>query len=214
LLDNAIPPALMEKIAVHPPGVPWYGFARISRHLTDPDFCLALKESGCVMLQLGLESGDQSVLDEMHKGIDLGMTSQALKALKKAGIATYVYLLFGTPMETMAAARKTLEFTVRHHGEIRFLNLAVFNQPVFGREAQKMETKEFYEGDLTLYTNFSHPRGWNRNLVRQFLDKEFKRHPAIAPILRRDPPLFTSNHAPLFVMKGGSETVRDDGLEE
>ncbi len=214
LLDNAIPPALMEKIAAHPPGVPWYGFARISRHLTDPEFCRALKESGCVMLQVGLESGDQSVLDEMQKGIDLGMASQALKALKKAGIATYVYLLFGTPMETMAAARKTLEFTVRHHDEIRFLNLAVFNQPVFGREAQKMETKEFYEGDLTLYTNFSHPRGWNRNLVRQFLDKEFKRHPAIAPILRRDPPIFTSNHAPFFVMEKGPETFRDDKLEE
>ena len=193
----------MERIAAHPPGVPWYGFARISRHLADPDFCRSLRESGCVMLQLGLESGDQSVLDEMQKGIDLGMASQALKALKQAGIATYVYLLFGTPMETMAGARKTLEFTVRHHDEIRFLNLALFNQPVFGQEAPKMITKEFYEGDLTLYTNFLHPRGWNRNLVRQFLDKEFKRHPAIAPILRRDPPLFTSNHAPFFVMEKG-----------
>lgn len=201
LLDNAIPPALMEKIAAHPPGLPWYGFARISQHLTDPDFCLALKESGCVMLQLGLESGDQSVLDEMQKGIDLGMASQALKSLRKAGVATYVYLLFGTPMETLGAARKTLEFTVQHHDQIRFLNLAVFNQPVFGREAQKMETKEFYEGDLTLYTNFSHPRGWHRHLVKQFLDKEFKRHPAIAPIVRRDPPIFTSNHAPFFVME-------------
>jgi hypothetical protein len=201
LLDNAIPPPLMEKIASHPPGVPWYGFARISPHLTDLDFCRALKESGCVMLQLGLESGDPSVLDAMQKGIDLRMASQALKTLRNAGIATYVYLLFGTPMETSEAARKTLEFIVRHHDQIRFLNLAVFNQPVFGPEAQKMETKEFYEGDLTLYTNFSHPRGWDRNLVRQFLDKEFKRHPAIAPIVRRDPPIFTSNHAPFFVME-------------
>jgi radical SAM superfamily enzyme YgiQ (UPF0313 family) len=167
-----------------------------------------------MMLQLGLESGDQSVLDEMQKGIDLGMASQALRALGKAGIATYVYLLFGTPMETLEAARKTLEFTLRHHDQIRFLNLAVFNQPVFGREAQKMETKEFYEGDLTLYTNFSHPRGWNRNQVKQFLDKEFKRHPAIAPIVRRDPPIFTSNHAPFFMMEKGPETFRDEELED
>jgi radical SAM superfamily enzyme YgiQ (UPF0313 family) len=200
LLDNAIPPPLMEKIAAHPPGVPWYGFARISRHLTDLDFCRALKESGCVMLQLGLESGDQAVLDEMQKGIDLEAASQALKALRKAGIATYVYLLFGTPMETLGAARKTLEFTVQHHDQIRFLNLAVFNQPVFGPGAGEMETEEFYEGDLSLYTNFLHPRGWNRNRVKQFLDKEFKRHPAIAPIVRRDPPIFTSNHAPFFGM--------------
>jgi hypothetical protein len=31
------------------------------------------------------------------------------------------------------------------------------------------------------------------------MDKEFRKHPAIAPILRREPPLFTSNHAPFFV---------------
>jgi hypothetical protein len=67
-----------------------------------------------------------------------------------------------------------------------------------------METKSFYEGDLSLYTGFDHPKGWSRPLIRQFLDKEFKRHPAIAPILRRDPPVFTSNHAPFFVMDKGS----------
>ncbi len=214
LLDNAIPPALMEKIAAHPLGVPWYGFARISRHLTDLDFCLALKKSGCVMLQLGLESGDQGVLDQMEKGIDLGAASSALKILKKAGIATYVYLLFGTPAESITEARRTLDFVGRHHDQIHFLNLAIFNLPVLGREAQKMETIRFYEGDLTLYTNFFHPHGWNRNLVRQFLDKEFRRHPAIAKILRRDPPIFTSNHAPFFVMEKRPAACSGAALEE
>ena len=69
-------------------------------------------------------------------------------------------------------------------------------------EAQEMETRTFYEGDLSLYTSFDHPKGWSRQLIRQYLDKELRRHPAIAPILRRDPPVFTSNHAPLFVMNG------------
>ena len=214
LLDQAIRPALMEKITDHPPGVPWYGFARITRHLADLDFCLALKKSGCVMLQLGLESGDQGVLDQMQKGIDLGVASLALKNLKKAGIATYVYLLFGTPWETLTEARRTLEFTVQHQDQIFFLNLALFNLPIDSQETQNLEAKKFYEGDLTLYTNFSHPRGWNRHLVKQFLDKEFKRHPAIAPILRRDPPIFTSNHAPFFVMGKGHETFREDGHGE
>jgi hypothetical protein len=200
-LDNAIRPVLMEKITDHPLGLPWYGFARISDHLTDPDFCLALKKSGCVMLQLGLESGDQGVLDQLEKGIDLEAASLALRVLKKAGIATYIYLLFGTPAETIREARKTLEFTVQHHEQIGFLNLALFNLPLHGGQGHKVETEKFYEGDLSLYTDFSHPRGWNRNLVRQFLDKEFKRHPAIAAILRRDPPVFTSNHAPLFAIE-------------
>jgi radical SAM superfamily enzyme YgiQ (UPF0313 family) len=202
LLDNAIRPSLIKAISNHPIGVPWYGFARITHHLTDPDFCLALKRSGCLMLQLGLESGDQTVLDDLQKGIDLEEASYAFKNLRKAGIATYVYLLFGTPPEGMIEARKTLEFVVKHHDCIDFLNLAIFNMPVYGPEAKKMETKTFYEGDLSLYTSFDHPKGWNRQLIRQFLDKEFKRHPAVASILRKDPPIFTSNHAPFFIMNG------------
>ena len=153
------------------------------------------------MLKLGLESGDQTVLDEMQKGVNLEEASSALENLKKAGIATYVYLLFGTPSEGLIEARRTLEFVVKHHDAIGFLNLAIFNMPIYGPEAQEMEPKAYYEGDLSLYTSFDHPKGWSRPLIRQFLDKEFKRHPAIAAILRRDPPIFTSNHAPFFVMR-------------
>jgi hypothetical protein len=199
LVDNAISPVLLRAISENPLGAPWYGFARLTHPLTDHDFCTSLKRSGCVMLKLGLESGDQGVLDQMQKGISLGETSAILKSVKKAGIATYVYLLFGTPPEGLEEARKTLEFVVGHHEDIDFLNVAIFNLPVFGPDTQQLDTRFFYEGDLSLYVDFEHPKGWNRKSVRQFLDKEFGRHPAIAPILRRDPPVFTSNHAPFFV---------------
>jgi hypothetical protein len=198
-LDNAMSPALLGEIAGRGLGIPWYGFVRITRHLENADFCHALKRSGCVMLKLGLESGDQDVLDEMQKGIDLETASRVLKNLERAGIGTYVYLLFGTPAETPERARRTLDFTVRHGSCIDFLNLAVFNMPACGPEAEKCDVRPFYEGDLSLYTDFVHPSGWDRPLVRSFLDKEFKRHPVIASILRREPPLFTSNHAPFFV---------------
>ncbi|WP_366919046.1 radical SAM protein [Geobacter sp.] len=197
LLDNAVSPALLRSLADDPPGVPWYGFARFDGHLADPEFCHALRRSGCVMLKLGLESGDQGVLDRLHKGIDLGTASRVLENLRRAGIAVYCYLLFGTPAEDEAAARRTLEFVVRHHEAIGFLNLAVFNMPACG-EAKEYGTEPFYEGDLSLYTAFRHPGGWDRQGVRRFLEREFKRHPAVAAILRRDPPLFTSNHAPFF----------------
>jgi radical SAM superfamily enzyme YgiQ (UPF0313 family) len=203
LLDNAISATLLKRLAADPPGVPWYGFARVSKLLTDLEFCKALKDSGCVMLKLGLESGDQAVLDKMQKGIDLETASLVLKTLKKAGIATYVYLLFGTPPESLTEARNTLEFTLRHKDEIGFLNIALFNMPVCGPEVAGYKTSRFYEGDLSLYTDFVHPNGWGRKNVRHFLDNEFKRHPAVSAILQKDPPVFTSNHAPFFVMRHG-----------
>jgi len=198
LLDNAVSPALMRALAEKPLEVPWYGFARIGKELMDLDYCMQLKRSGCVMLKLGLESGDQGVLDTMQKGIDLETASQVLKNLHRAGIAAYVYLLFGTPAETMTEARKTLEFVVKHQEAITFLNLAIFNMPLCGKEAGEYETEEFYDGDLSLYTGFTHPRGWDRKLVRLFLDREFKRHNAVSLILKNEPPVFTSNHAAFF----------------
>jgi radical SAM superfamily enzyme YgiQ (UPF0313 family) len=201
LLDNAISPALLTALAEHPPGVSWYGFARIDEQLADLEFCRALKRSGCVMLKLGLESGDQSLLDRMCKGIHLDVASRVLNNLHQAGIGIYCYLLFGTPGETSVEARRTLEFVVRHSRAINFLNLALFNMPLYGDEAQEYGNKPFYEGDLSLYTAFRHPGDWNRSKVRHFLESEFKRHPAIAAIVRNDPPQFSSNHAALFMQK-------------
>jgi len=198
LLDNAVSPALMQALMEQPPQAAWYGFARIDRRLADPDYCRALKRSGCVMLKVGLESGAQSVLDAEQKGIDLTLASRALQNLKTAGIAAYVYLLFGTPSETLAEARATLDFTVQHRDAIDFLNLAIFNLPIGSQQVRQLETQMLSEGDLSLYTGFRHPKGWDRGAVRRFLDKEFKRHPAVRKILNQDPPLFTSNHAPFF----------------
>jgi hypothetical protein len=131
--------------------------------------------------------------------MDLNTASKVLRTLKNAGIGTYVYLLFGTPPEDEASARKTLSFTVQHSECIDYLNLAIFNMPICSGSASGLETRGFSEGDLSLYTDFVHPLGWNRKKVRAFLDREFKKHPAVSPIIRRELPVFTSNHAPFFV---------------
>lgn len=200
LVDDALSPALMRGMIADPPGRPWYGFSRITPDLADIDFCKALKGSGCVMLKLGLESGDQAVLDSLDKGITLDLASAVLASLKEAKIATYVYLLFGTPAETPEAARKTTAYVASLHENIDFLNLAIFNLPINCPEADALDTRRFYEGDLSLYADFTHPSGWSRREVRTFLDREFRMHPAIRPILLRNPRSFGSNHAPFFRM--------------
>lgn len=198
LVDSALSPAMMRRMISEPPGPAWYGFSRITPDLADPDFCRGLKASGCAMLKLGLESGDQAVLDSLEKGITLELAARAMASLKRAGVATYVYLLFGTPQETPEAARRTLEYVAIHRDSIDFLNLAIFNLPVNCREAETIETRRFSEGDLSLYTDFVHPHGWSRKEVRIFLEREFRKHPAVRPILRALPRFFTSNHAPFF----------------
>jgi len=197
-IDNAVTPAFLRALSQTNLGFKWYGFVRFEKEFLNLEFCLNLKKSGCEMLKLGLESGDQDVLDQMNKGTDLGMVAIILSNLTKAGILTYVYLLFGTSFEDETAARKTLEYIKIHKGNIDYLNLAVFNLPKFSEDAKALETREFYHGDLSLYLNFIHPRGWTRRKVKSFLDKEFKKQLAIGSEFRKNPAYFSSNHAMLF----------------
>lgn len=198
IVDNAVSPAFMKALTIQGFDTPWYGFTRISEHLADPAFCRALYENGCRMLNLGIESGDGAVLSAMNKGADPELASRVLRTVKAAGIKTYVYLLFGTPAETEAAAYETMNFVVDHHDCIDFLNLAIFNLPYFAAQAETLVTDLFYEGDLSLYSEFRHPHGWNRDRIRRFLGKTFKKHPAIKKIVNAIPPVYNANHAAFF----------------
>jgi hypothetical protein len=197
--DNEVSPLYLRGLADNPPGAPWYGFARFSPILADPAFCGKLAASGCLMLQLGLESGDQKVLEAMGKGTELSMIGRILENLAGVGIATYIYVLFGTPAEDRDSALRTRDFVARHAELIGFLNIAVFNLPAASAESGLLETRPFYEGELSLYREFSHPAGWNRDEVRRFLSRDFEAEPRIRPIVLRNPPVFTSNPAPFFL---------------
>lgn len=199
LTDSEISPAMLSTLSEDPPGAPWYGFCRFTKLFSDRQFCRNLALSGCRMLSLGLESGDGAVLKAMNKGINLRDVPIILENLKEAGIGTYVYVLFGTPAEDREAALRTRDFVAENAHMIDFINAAIFNLPVNSEEAQNLTTDQFYEGDLSLYTGFKHPKGWGRKEIRQFLKKDFSSVPEIRKILNRVPPVFDSSHAPFFL---------------
>ncbi len=151
------------------------------------------------MLQLGLESGDQGVLDAAGKGTRLEEIDAALAALSEASIAAYVYVLFGTPAEDRAAAERTLDFIEQRADRIACLNIAIFNLPASSADAARLETRPFYEGELSLYRDFRHPAGWDRLEVRRFLARELSSRRPLRDIVNRTPPQFSSNHAPFLV---------------
>ena len=199
LCDSEISRQLMQRILNNPPGIQWYGFSRFLPEMTGAAYCRKLAASGCAMLCLGLESGDQDVLDNLRKGIRTDQVRTILANLKEAGIGTYVYIMFGTPSENREKAFRTRDYILRNAGNIDYLNVSIFNMPAGSREAEKLAVNQFYDGDLSLYSEFSHPEGWNRRNVRDFLDREFRKVPELGEILKRTPPVFTANHAPFFL---------------
>ncbi|MBE0596567.1 MAG: radical SAM protein, partial [Desulfuromonadales bacterium] len=191
--DDALPPAVLQALAAQPGGPRWHGFARFEGMLADPAFTRRLAASGCRLLQLGLESGSQAVLDRLRKGTQVAEAAAVLDALRQAGIATYVYVLLGTPGETLADAEATLSFLEQQADKIDFLNLAIMNLP---RPAGETELPA--EEGLGFYREFAPSPGWDRRAVRRFLKERLLGSPAVRAAVNRVPPAFTSNHAYLF----------------
>jgi hypothetical protein len=208
LTDNAIPVSILKELAARHADLErlsWFGFVRFEKALEDADFVRQLAKSGCRMLQLGLESGSQQVLDRLGKGIRLESVGKILANLHAAGIASYVYIMLGTPGEEEADAELTRSFLEEHAARIGFLNLAIMNLPRgsglldnpgnYGIAASQLQNAE---ESLGLYHNFQPTSGWDRAAARRFLERRLLGSPAIRAIVKRTPPLFSSNHAVFF----------------
>lgn len=67
-----------------------------------------MKKSGCCMLSIGGESGNQAILRNIKKGTKPEFIEQTVKTLRKAGINSLVYFLIGLPGETRDTINETL----------------------------------------------------------------------------------------------------------
>lgn len=208
LTDNAIPVNILRSLASRAGELrhlSWFGFVRFEPLLKDLGLVRQLAQSGCRMLQLGLESGSQRVLDRLRKGVQLATAIRILNNLHAAGIYTYVYIMLGTPGETAEDAELTLAFLEEHAEKISFLNLAIMNLP---RSSGLLDNPQQYgitesnlqdeKGTLGLYHQFETVGNWDRAAARRFLVNRLQTSPKIREIIQRTPPLFTSNHAFFF----------------
>ncbi len=200
LTDNALPLLVLKALAarrVELAHLSWYGFVRFEPALADKLLLNQLAAAGCRMLQLGLESGSQKVLDRLAKGTRVETAAAVLQAMQRAGIASYVYVMFGIPGETEQDRLATLDFLEQHAEAIGFLNLAIMNLPHQSELAtgQKEVGEPPTERGLYLTGDTDQQR---RSEARRFVQQRLLASPAIRAIVQRTPPLFTSDHAVFF----------------
>jgi len=84
-----------------------------SRADVDYETLRPLKAAGCRLLCVGFESGDQGVLDAMHKGVKVEQFYEFRQAAQKAGILVHGCFMVGNPGETKETMQKTLELAKR-----------------------------------------------------------------------------------------------------
>ena len=71
---------------------------------------VVMKKAGCKLLVAGFESGNQQILDNMHKGITLEQSFEFNQNAKRAGLRVHGCFMVGNPGETRETMLETLEF--------------------------------------------------------------------------------------------------------
>ena len=86
----------------------WMSFFRCS-NADDETFDL-MQESGCKQVFLGIESGDQTILNNMQKFAKLSKYREGIQKLNERGVKTYASIICGFPGETERTFKNTLAF--------------------------------------------------------------------------------------------------------
>jgi radical SAM superfamily enzyme YgiQ (UPF0313 family) len=80
----------------------------------DEEMLRAMKETGCIYLVIGVESGDQWVLDSVirKQPLKLECVLDVFRMGKRIGLDLQAFYIIGFPRETMAHIRKTIDFAL------------------------------------------------------------------------------------------------------
>lgn len=85
----------------------WISFFRCSN--ADDECFDLMKESGCLGVYLGIESGDQQILNNMNKFANVPRYREGIRKLNERGILTFGSFIVGFPGETQQSVMNTLE---------------------------------------------------------------------------------------------------------
>lgn len=86
----------------------WISFFRCSN--ADDEAFRLMRESGCVGVFLGIESGDEQILKYMNKAATVDRYKWGIQCLHDQGIATFASIICGFPGETEDSVRNSLRF--------------------------------------------------------------------------------------------------------
>jgi radical SAM superfamily enzyme YgiQ (UPF0313 family) len=89
----------------------WFGNARAD-NLTDPAFVHRLRQSGCWMLALGVESESEDIRKNMAKRLERQKIKTAFQNMRQAGIRSFAFFIFGYPSDTPETMDKTIDYAI------------------------------------------------------------------------------------------------------
>lgn len=156
--------------------IPWTCLTRVNT--VTRELLMRMRKAGCWQVLYGLESGDQKMLDLLHKGTTVEQNTRAVQWAKEAGMSVRGDFIVGTPGDTLESMEKTLAFA-----KSMDLDYAHFNKfvPLPGTELYQMLVDQGHTFDFTEHSSIvDHsallyvPEGMKREDYKAFLDRAHK----------------------------------------
>jgi radical SAM superfamily enzyme YgiQ (UPF0313 family) len=91
--------------------IKWFGNSRADS-LTDEAFVRRLKLSGCWMLSMGIESESDELRFAMQKRLEEKKIRTAVENLRKTGIKSFGFFIFGYPGDTPETLERTTQYAL------------------------------------------------------------------------------------------------------
>ena len=82
--------------------------------LINEEILTLLKESNCVEIGIGIESGSPTILNKMMKGTTTEKNSQAVQLCKKAGIRVKTFMIMGLPGENLTTIEESKQWLLQN----------------------------------------------------------------------------------------------------
>jgi len=91
--------------------IQWIGNARAD-NLVDPAFVRRLRESGCWMLALGIETDSDDTRKRMLKHLESRAIAAAVANMRATGIRSFAFFILGYPGDTPASLERTIDYAI------------------------------------------------------------------------------------------------------
>jgi len=147
----------------------------------DAPLLKTMRQAGCWMMSLGIETGDEQLLARHRQNPDLEHLAQKIRMIKSAGIRTKGLLMMGLPGETEESIRRSMDYVFSL--PIDDFNLAKFTpfpgSPVYETIHEQGEFEEDWERmDCMnfLFVTKGMTRDRLEELFQEFYRNHFKRY--------------------------------------
>lgn len=128
---------LCEKIIKQNLKINWVCNSRVDT--VDKEMLNFMKKAGCWGISIGIESGNQHLLNKMNKNITLYQAKETIKHCKEIGIVSLLYFILGLPLEDKNTLKDSLSFANKSQGDLLEIH---FVYPFPGTELYKI-VKEY-----------------------------------------------------------------------